>query len=90
MFAVHDWKKWKIYRETIELCLRAGFAPVGENGTGPSIEEARRRLVASGILPGDDPGRLVKWVRTQQRLAAAGRRNELPNWLLFKERLERC
>jgi hypothetical protein len=78
--------QWRLYRDTIEQCLREGFAPYGKRGVGgkgSSVEEAQRRLRASGDV--SDRFLLGPWVLVQMRRAGEGKFNCLPNWTLFRQ-----
>jgi hypothetical protein len=74
--------RWERYRDTIEDCLRDGYAPYGQKGAaskGSAVEEAQRRLGIKTV------GALGRWVRTQEGRADAGRSHCLPNWALFRK-----
>ncbi|WP_047308768.1 hypothetical protein [Rhodopseudomonas palustris] len=67
-------------KETIEACLREGFAPwrSKSRGKGSAVAEAGRRLNLNRQA-------LPDWCISQAALAEAGKRNWLPDWSLYVE-----
>jgi len=80
-----DWKRWNLYQRTIEACLREGFDPPNQSGgKGSAVEEAQRRLVASGhlVLGKETRSVLRQWTVVQERRVKRGLEHRLPNWKL--------
>jgi hypothetical protein len=86
MATVIDFARWRLYRETIETCLREGYTPPNiYGGKGSAIEEAQRRLLAAGAvkLGPKTSGFLAKWLMTQSSRKRRGLQNESPDWTIY-------
>lgn len=79
-----NWVVWAKIRKQIEACLREGYAPQGAGGgKGSAVQEAERRLRASGIIA--QSRCLSAWVPIQERRAAQGLDNCLPDWTIYQK-----
>ncbi len=87
-----DWKKWYLYRSTIEGLLREGYTPIGvAGGKGSATEEAERRLAEKGMIVKSESkskskskSKLTSWARIQEQRKAKGLDHACPDWTLYR------
>jgi hypothetical protein len=82
-----DWSRWTLFKQTVDALYREGYAPAGiSGGKGSALEEAERRLRASGklVVANKTRGVLAQWLPIQRRRAARGLEHRLPDDSLYK------
>jgi hypothetical protein len=79
-------EKWELFRDTINSCLRDGYAPPERRShKGSAIAEATRRLKEDGVLDRSLANPLLWWMKRQKTRAKFGQEHFLPDWSLFQD-----